>query len=136
MHIFITGGTGFVGSAVVKELISAGYEVTGLARSEPAAKILTDAGAKIYLGRLEDLEGLSKAVEKADGVIHTAFNHDFSNFKNNCEIDRQVIETIGKALADSDRPFVITSAIGVLKKGSVTEETMPDYGPGGHYKKM
>lgn len=134
MHIFITGGSGFVGSAIIKELIRAGHEVTGLARSEGASKILMEAGAKIHMGRLEDLEGLSKAVEKADGVIHTAFNHDFSNFKANCEIDRQVILSIGRALAASDRPFVITSAIGVLQKGRVTEETLLYYGPEGHLR--
>ncbi len=134
MHIFITGGSGFVGSAVVKELVKAGHEVTGLARSEVAAKSLYDSGAKIYHGGLEDLESLNKAVKMAEGVIHTAFNHDFFNFKNNCEMDRRVIETIGAAMVGTDNPLVITSAIGVLQRGYVTEESKPDYGTEGHFR--
>lgn len=129
MRIFVTGATGFIGSAIVQELISAGYEVLALARSEASAKSLIAVGAEVHKGDIEDLESLRRGAAAADGVIHTAFNHDFSRFKENCEKDKYAIEALSSALVGSDRPLIITSAIGVLPKGSlVTENTLPVFG--------
>ena len=133
MDIFVTGATGFVGSAVVRELLDAGHHVTGLARSEAGAQALVRAGAAVHRGDVGDLADLRAAAGRADGVIHTAFNHDFSTFKANCEADRQVIATLGEALAGSSRRLVVTSAIGVLPQGGVTtEETRPAVGEAAH----
>ncbi len=113
MRVFLTGATGFIGSRIVPELIAAGHQVLGLTRSDNGAEALARAGAEAYRGSLEDVQTLARGAAQADAVIHTAFDHDFTNFLANCEKDRRVIEAIGDTLAGSGKPFLITSGVGM-----------------------
>ncbi len=130
MRIFLTGATGFVGSAIVPDLLAAGYEVVGLARSDEAAGALAAAGAEAHRGDLKDLRSLETGAERADAVIHAAFDHDFSRLAENCEMDRQAIEAVGAALAGSDKPLIVTSGLPLTPGRSATEDDVPP--PGEH----
>jgi nucleoside-diphosphate-sugar epimerase len=113
MRVFVTGATGFIGSAVVKELIAVGHQVIGLCRSDDKAPALAATGAEVYRGSIADPDSLKDGAARSDGVIHLAFNHDFSRFVQNCEDDRRVIKVLGSVLAGSDRPLIVTSGTAI-----------------------
>jgi nucleoside-diphosphate-sugar epimerase len=113
MRVFLTGGTGLIGSAIIPELINSGHQVLGLARSETSARALLSAGAEVLMGTLEDVQALSEGASKADGVIHCAFDLDFANFEESSETERLAIAALGVSLAGSDRPLIVSSGLGL-----------------------
>ncbi|MCQ4087437.1 SDR family oxidoreductase [Saccharibacillus sp. JS10] len=125
MKVFVTGATGFIGTAVVRELLDAGHEVVGLARSEKGAEALELAGAKVCRGSIEDLDILREAAKEADGVIHLAYIHDFSDRQGAERADRSATDAIGEALQGTNKPFVLTSGVLMLEQGRLNTEADP-----------
>ncbi|MBN8988308.1 MAG: SDR family oxidoreductase [Rhizobiales bacterium] len=130
MRVFLTGATGFVGSAIVRELVTSGHRVLGLARSDTGAETLKAMGAEVHRGALEYLQSLRDGARQADAVIHTAFNHDFSKFAQNCADDRDAIKAMGAVLEGSERPMLVTSGLALIAPGRIATEAdkaSPDF---------
>jgi len=127
MRVFVTGATGFIGSALVKDLIAAGHQVIGVCRSDDKAPALAAAGAEVYRGSIDDPDGLRDGAARSDAVVHLAFNHDFSQLMANCETDRRVVRTLGSVLAGSPRPLIVTSGTAIAKvpPGELAREDAP-----------
>ncbi len=124
MRVFVTGATGFIGTAIVQELINAGHQVLGLARSDASAQKLIDAGVEVLRGDLEDLDSLRSGAIQSDGVIHVGFIHDFTRFAEVCQVDKIAIETIGEVLAGSNHPFIVTSGTALVSPGQLATEAI------------
>ena len=134
MRVFVTGATGFVGTAIVRELLDHGHQVLGLARSDASADKLAALGADAMLGDLEALETLAEGVRQADAAIHAGFMHDFARYSQACEIDRLAIETLGNAINDSAKPFIVTAGVAFISSsGPLTLETDAALPPSEHY---